>query len=120
MIVITPLMEISDVMEKLIKVVNLEKSFFDGDSELKVLKGVNLEVNESEILAIMGASGAGKSTLLHLIGTLDRPTSGNIYYEDEDITTYSERELTNSEMPQSVLFFSFINYYQNLTHLKTC
>lgn len=81
-------------MEKLIRVENLEKSFFDGDSELKVLKGVNLEVNKAEILAIMGASGAGKSTLLHLIGTLDRPTSGKIYYEDEDITTYSERELT--------------------------
>ena len=94
-------------MEKLIRVENLEKSFFDGDSELKVLRGVDLEVNKAEILAIMGASGAGKSTLLHLIGTLDRPTSGNIYYEDEDITTYSERELTQFRNTSVGFVFQF-------------
>ena len=94
-------------MEKLIRVENLEKSFFDGDSELKVLKGVDLEVNKAEILSIMGTSGAGKSTLLHLIGTLDRPTSGNIYYEDEDITTYSERELTQFRNTSVGFVFQF-------------
>lgn len=81
-------------MEKLIRIDNLHKSFYDGDIELKVLKGVNLDIHKSEILAIMGASGVGKSTLLHIIGTLDRPTDGNIFYEDEDITNFSERELT--------------------------
>lgn len=94
-------------MEKLIRVEKLEKSFFDGASELKVLRGVDLEVNKAEILAIMGASGAGKSTLLHLIGTLDRPTSGNIYYEDEDITTYSERELTQFRNTSVGFVFQF-------------
>ncbi len=81
-------------MEKLIRIDNLHKSFYDGDSELKVLKGVHLDVHKSEILAIMGASGVGKSTLLHIIGTLDRPTEGSIYYDDQDITTFSENELT--------------------------
>ena len=81
-------------MDKLIRIDNLHKSFYDGDIELKVLKGVNLDIHKSEILAIMGASGVGKSTLLHIIGTLDRPTDGNIFYEDEDITAFSERELT--------------------------
>ena len=80
-------------MENLIRIDNLHKSFYDGDAELKVLKGVNLDVHKSEILTIMGASGVGKSTLLHLIGTLDRPTDGNIFYEDQDITAFSEIEL---------------------------
>ena len=80
-------------MEKLIRIENLYKSFFDGEAELKVLKGVDLDVHKAEILAIMGASGVGKSTLLHILGTLDRPTDGNIFYEDQDITTFSEREL---------------------------
>lgn len=82
-------------MDKLIRIENLQKSFFDGETELRVLKGVNLDVHKSEILTIMGASGAGKSTLLHIIGTLDRPSAGNIYYEDQDITTFSEREITH-------------------------
>ncbi len=85
---------LQDSMTNLIRIDNLHKSFYDGDSELKVLKGVNLEVRNSEILAIMGASGVGKSTLLHLLGTLDRPTDGRIYYEDQDITAFTERDLT--------------------------
>ena len=85
---------LQDSMTNLIRIDNLHKTFYDGDSELKVLKGVNLEVRNSEILAIMGASGVGKSTLLHLLGTLDRPTDGRIYYEDQDITAFTERDLT--------------------------
>lgn len=81
-------------MDKQIRIDNLHKSFYDGDSELKVLKGVNLDVDESDILVIMGASGVGKSTLLHIIGTLDRPTEGSIFYDEQDITTFSENELT--------------------------
>ncbi len=81
-------------MDKQIRIDNLHKSFYDGDSELKVLKGVNLDVHESDILVIMGASGVGKSTLLHIIGTLDRPTEGSIFYDEQDITIFSENELT--------------------------
>ena len=81
-------------MDKQIRIDNLHKSFYDGDSELKVLKGVNLDVDKAEILVIMGASGVGKSTLLHIIGTLDRPTEGSIFYDEQDITIFSENELT--------------------------
>ena len=94
-------------MENLIRIVDLHKSFFDGEAELKVLKGVNLDVRRSEILSIMGASGVGKSTLLHILGTLDRPTTGNIYYEEQNITTFSERELTRFRNESIGFVFQF-------------
>lgn len=105
-------------METLIRIDNLHKSFYDGDIELKVLKGVNLNVHQAEVLAIMGASGVGKSTLLHIIGTLDRPTEGNIFYEDEDITTFSERELTRFRNDAIGFVFQFHQLLPEFTALE--
>ena len=105
-------------MEKLIRIDNLHKSFYDGDTELKVLKGVNLDVHQAEVLAIMGASGVGKSTLLHIIGTLDRPTEGNIFYEDEDITVFSERELTRFRNDAIGFVFQFHQLLPEFTALE--
>ncbi len=105
-------------METLIRIDNLHKSFYDGDTELKVLKGVNLNVHQAEVLAIMGASGVGKSTLLHIIGTLDRPTEGNIFYEDEDITTFSERELTRFRNDAIGFVFQFHQLLPEFTALE--
>ncbi|MGQ0810716.1 MAG: ABC transporter ATP-binding protein [Nitrospiraceae bacterium] len=56
-----------------------------GGHELTVLNGINLEIRRSEVIAVVGASGAGKSTLLHIVGTLDRPTRGTVYFEGEDV-----------------------------------
>ncbi|RKU10420.1 lipoprotein-releasing system ATP-binding protein LolD [Candidatus Poribacteria bacterium] len=105
-------------METLIRIDNLHKSFYDGDTELKVLKGINLNVHQAEVLAIMGASGVGKSTLLHIIGTLDRPTDGNIFYEDEDITTFSERELTRFRNDAIGFVFQFHQLLPEFTALE--
>ncbi len=105
-------------MEKLIRIDNLHKSFYDGETELKVLKGVNLDIHKSEILAIMGASGVGKSTLLHIIGTLDRPTDGNIFYEDQDITAFSERELTRFRNDAIGFVFQFHQLLPEFTALE--
>ncbi|MDE0483587.1 MAG: ABC transporter ATP-binding protein [Candidatus Poribacteria bacterium] len=105
-------------MDKLIRIDNLHKSFYDGDIELKVLKGVNLDIHKSEILAIMGASGVGKSTLLHIIGTLDRPTDGNIFYENEDITAFSERELTRFRNDAIGFVFQFHQLLPEFTALE--
>ncbi|MDE0300479.1 MAG: ABC transporter ATP-binding protein [Candidatus Poribacteria bacterium] len=80
-------------MNNLIRTVDLHKSYFEGAKELRVLKGIDIEVDKGEILAIVGASGVGKSTLLHLIGGLDRPTQGKVYYENQDIFEYNDREL---------------------------
>ena len=72
-------------MSSLLAVKDLHKSFFEGGDEIHVLRGVDLELAEGERLAVIGESGVGKSTLLHILGTLDRPTSGEILYRDKPI-----------------------------------
>ena len=66
-----------------------------GESDLVVFDGVDLEVRRGEMLALVGESGAGKSTLLHLLGGLDRPTSGTIYYDSIDISRLADSELAS-------------------------
>ena len=65
----------------MIKISNLHKSFGD----LHVLKGIDLQVNQGDIIAIIGPSGSGKSTLLHCINKLEEPTEGHVFIDDEDI-----------------------------------
>ncbi len=81
-------------MKALISVKNLNKTFSGNGIELQVLKGINLEIYKGEVAAIMGPSGVGKSTLLHIIGTLDKPTSGEVFYEDRDISSLDEKALS--------------------------
>jgi lipoprotein-releasing system ATP-binding protein len=68
-------------MKELIRVEGLEKSFYMPAGELKVLKGIDVVFNEGEVVSIVGASGVGKSTFLHVLGTLDKPTSGKVIYK---------------------------------------
>lgn len=77
----------------LLRIENLKKTFINGEREVEVLKGLTFSIYAGERLAIVGASGAGKSTLLHIIGTLERPTSGRIIYGDEDLSGWTESEL---------------------------
>jgi len=72
---------------------NLTRTFTQGSSEIQVLHEVDLNIEPGERVAIVGASGAGKSTLLHLLGGLDRPTSGRIVVEGIDLATQSQKEL---------------------------
>ncbi len=71
----------------------LFKSYGNGTKRVEVLKGVDLTFSQSEKVAIVGASGVGKTTLLHVLGTLDRPTSGKILYEGKDIYTLNAKSL---------------------------
>lgn len=71
---------------------NLTKSFYQGELEVPVLKGVNLELAKGEMLAIVGTSGSGKSTLLHLLGGLDAPSSGNVHILGQDIAGVTEQQ----------------------------
>ena len=79
----------------IISVRALLKSFRMGDSEVAVLKGIDLDITKGEMLSIIGASGVGKSTLLHLIGALDKPTSGQVLYDGRDIFGMPDRELAS-------------------------
>ena len=65
-----------------IRINNLYKAYDMPNDRLEVLKGLDLKVEQGEMIAIMGQSGAGKSTLLHIIGALDRPTSGSVHFGD--------------------------------------
>ena len=71
---------------------NLRKSYYQGEMEVPVLMGIDLEVAAGETLAIVGASGSGKSTLLHLLGGLDAPTAGDIRIMGQNIATINEEE----------------------------
>ncbi len=76
-----------------IRAIGLEKRYPSGDADLVVLAGLDLEVAEGERLAVVGESGAGKSTLLHLLGGLDRPTRGRIYFGEKELTKLGDSEL---------------------------
>lgn len=73
---------------------NLRKIYGSGDTEVRALDGVNLSVNSGEFVAIVGTSGSGKSTLLHMLGGLDRPTSGSVIVDGKDIFSLKDEALT--------------------------
>ncbi|MBI5886340.1 MAG: ABC transporter ATP-binding protein [Deltaproteobacteria bacterium] len=78
---------------ELITIKDLCKSYGNGGKKIDVLKGINLTVNKGETIAIVGASGAGKSTLLNIMGTLDRPTSGDVRFMNEPVFDYDGKRL---------------------------
>jgi lipoprotein-releasing system ATP-binding protein len=81
-------------VKTLIQIQHLFKSFGNGEKRVEVLKGIDLIFFQGEGIAIVGASGVGKTTFLHILGTLDRPTSGKVFYEGKDIFAMNERNLT--------------------------
>ena len=105
-------------IETLIRIVDLHKSYYDGESELPVLQGINLEIYMSELLAIVGASGVGKSTLLHIIGTLDKPTAGNVLYDEQDIFARSDTELARFRNKEIGFVFQFHHLLPEFTALE--
>ena len=98
----------------MIKIENISKSY----KKLQVLKNINLHIQKSEVLAIVGASGAGKSTLLHIIGTLDRPDVGNVLFNDQNITQLSEKELSTLRNNKIGFIFQFHNLLPEFTALE--
>ena len=70
----------------ILKAVNLRKIYGQGETEVRALDGINLEVEKGEFVAIVGTSGSGKSTLLHIIGGLDNPTSGQVIVDGQNLS----------------------------------
>lgn len=89
----------------MISVTSLNKSFLTPGGALHVLKNITLDLYKGEMAAIMGPSGVGKSTLLHILGALDRPTSGNIFYEGKDI--FSLKNDTLADFRNKTIGFVF-------------
>ncbi len=106
------------VPRPILRVEGLHKSYRMGDSDLHVLKGIDLEVREGEILAIMGPSGAGKSTLLHLLGNLDRPSRGRVYLHNTDLASLSEDSAATVRNRKFGFVFQFFHLVPELTVLE--
>ncbi|MFP3951106.1 MAG: ABC transporter ATP-binding protein [Candidatus Bathyarchaeia archaeon] len=96
-------------MNQVIKTEGLVKTYIQGTRPLEVLKGIDLEVDRGEFLAVMGPSGSGKSTLLNMIGALDRPTSGKVYVNGVDLSTLNDNQLADLRNKQIGFIFQFFN-----------
>ncbi|MBP1647861.1 MAG: transporter related protein [Bacteroidetes bacterium] len=107
--------------EIIISVNGVTKTFVSGrgpNGKLCVLRGITLNVERGEIIAVVGASGAGKSTLLHIIGTLDRPTSGHVYYEGVNVFSLSDDDLARFRNERIGFVFQFHHLLPEFTALE--
>lgn len=102
----------------LIRIKKLCKSYTSGGAELPILKGINLDIEQYKMLALVGASGVGKSTFLHLLGALDHPTSGHIYYQDEDIYGWNDDKLAAFRNQTLGFIFQFHHLLPEFTALE--
>lgn len=107
--------------ETLIRVEGVTRTFPSGDGQggkLYVLRGVSMTVAKGEIVAIVGASGAGKSTLLHILGALDRPNAGSVFYEDADVFAKRDDELARFRNQYVGFVFQFHHLLPEFTALE--
>ena len=102
-------------MQTLLNVVDLKKDYEVGETVVHALRGVSTEVERGEFTAIAGPSGSGKSTLLNLIGCLDKPTSGKVFINEVDVSSYNKKELANIRRESIGFVFQTFNLIPILT-----
>ncbi|MBX2993566.1 MAG: ABC transporter ATP-binding protein [Bdellovibrionaceae bacterium] len=96
----------------------IRKSYAQGISELGILKGLDVEIKRGEAVCIVGASGAGKSTLLHILGTLDHPSEGEVFFEDDNLFAKSEEELALFRSAKMGFVFQFHHLLAEFTAVE--
>jgi lipoprotein-releasing system ATP-binding protein len=96
----------------------IEKEYLTKAEPLRVLKGVHLTVHEAELVAVVGASGIGKSTLLHVLGALDRPTAGSVWFRGEDLFARSDADLTRFRREEVGFVFQLYNLLTDFSALE--
>lgn len=99
----------------MIKIINLTKIFRTESVQTTALNEVSLEISQGEFVAIMGPSGCGKSTLLNMIGLLDNPTSGELWFMDQEVSRYSENDRTDLRNGNLGFVFQSFNLIDELT-----
>ncbi len=99
----------------ILKTVELVKVFRTDEVETTALNNVNIEITDKEFVAVMGPSGCGKSTLLNILGMLDNPTSGELYFFDKEVSRFSERQRTNQRKGNIGFVFQSFNLIDELT-----
>jgi putative ABC transport system ATP-binding protein len=105
-------------MDPVIHLKDIRKSYFLGRNELPVLKGLNLEINTNEYVALMGPSGSGKSTLMNILGCLDTPTAGNYILNGQDVSKMEDNELADVRNKEIGFVFQQFNLMPRLSALE--
>lgn len=105
-------------MDPVIHLKDIRKSYFLGRNELPVLKGLNLQINTNEYVALMGPSGSGKSTLMNILGCLDTPTAGNYILNGQDVSKMEDNELADVRNKEIGFVFQQFNLMPRLSALE--
>jgi lipoprotein-releasing system ATP-binding protein len=105
-------------MKPMIQVRNLCKTFIKDGQKIEVLKGIDLDIAGGDSLAVVGVSGAGKSTLIHLMGTLDRPTSGAVLFDGVDVCDWPEKKLADFRNRKIGFVFQFHHLLPEFSSLE--
>lgn len=101
--------------EGLMRVEDLSKHYEMGEVTVKALQNASFEISEGEFVVILGPSGSGKSTLLNILGGMDKPSDGKVFLRVEEVTKFSEKQLTNYRRDKIGFVFQFYNLMANLT-----
>lgn len=105
-------------MGALVRIENLKKIYNPGENEVRALDGVSLEIDEGELVAIVGHSGSGKSTLMNMLGCLDTPTSGKYYLNGKDVSQMTDNQLSSIRNEEIGFIFQGFNLIANLDALE--
>lgn len=103
---------------EILKCENVRKQYGLGDNQVKALNGIDLSVNKGEFVAILGASGSGKSTLLHILGSVDKPTSGKVIVDGTDLSRLNQTQAAIFRRRKVGLVYQFYNLIPTLTTRK--
>ncbi|HIE59807.1 MAG TPA: ABC transporter ATP-binding protein [Persephonella sp.] len=101
-----------------LKAENIKKTFSNKKEKVKALKGINFSLNKGQMIAIMGPSGSGKSTFLHILGTIDTPTEGKVYINNEDVFSLNEKRLAKLRNKEIGFVFQFHHLLPEFTALE--
>ncbi len=105
-------------MSTVVRCKNVEKYFTVGTNVVKAVNGVDLKLQEGEFVSVVGPSGSGKTTLLNLIGTLERPTNGDVIIDDTNVTTFNSKQLAILRRRKIGFIFQFFNLVDGLTAVE--
>ena len=105
-------------MKGIIVTENLKKTYFLGDIEVNALRGINLTVLEGDYLSIMGSSGSGKSTLMNILGCLDKPTEGKYLFKNNDISNFTQDEMSDIRNKEIGFVFQSFNLLSRTSTLE--